>query len=516
MTTSRIERTRVYTLAVLSWAVFATGLGSCSFGDGESAVVSTSGGKRVISAKPEPSVTQPLPVGAANLADIPVLKQGEGRRHVIVMIGDGMQMAHEVATSRYLYDRDQELSFHALPVRAFKTTWDVTTYDARAQALGVPNYDPKHFDSKVGYDPDVGGAMPYPLLEDNDVRRNYFVSGPAPDSAATATAMSTGIKTYSAAIGVSPAFTGDNALEHASALLHRFYGMATGFVTTVEFYHATPAGFFAHNASRNAYSEIAQELLTRVTPDVMIGAGYGMGVVGSKELERLETSGTYVSAFRQNGIDGNDTVLKAATRAVEQKKKFFGFFGNTSQGNFSSPVPVDNPGKPSVQRGAIEDPTLAVATTAALQVLSQDQDGFFLLVEQGDIDRSNHNNDFARMIGCVSDLDAAVRAVTDFVDQPDDEIDWNNTTLIVTADHANSYLRFQQTLHAGDLPWQLGSLYPDGEITYGLGGHTSELTNVYVKGFAEKRVANYTNLYPSSAILDDTSIYRLILDGARR
>jgi alkaline phosphatase len=514
--TSRHRSNDGYYWAVLATTVLAWTLGSCSFGDGEPMGVNPSDGTKKVGAKPKPYVVQPEPDGTTNRADVPRLEPGKGRRHVIVMIGDGMQMAHEVATSRYLYDADESLSFHSLPVRAFKTNWDEYTYNTRADALGLPHYSPSNFDPKVGYNPDIGGGMPYPLLDDNEDRRHYFVDGPAPDSASTATAMSTGIKTYYSAIGVPPGYDGTNALEHASALLRRFYGMATGFVTTVEYYHATPAAFFAHNASRNAYSEISNELLNQVMPNVMIGAGYNLGVFGPADLERLKEKGTYVYAHRQDGVDGNDTISTAATRAITENKNLFGLFGNASQGNFSSPVPGDYPGNPSVSRGSIEDPTLAVATLSALRVLATDPDGFFLLVEQGDIDRANHADDFARMIGCVSDLDAAVKAVVNFIEEPSDALDWTNTTLIVTADHANSYMRFQRTMHSGDLPWQLGSTYPDGEITYGLGGHSSELTNVYVKGFAEKRVAEYTNVYAGYPhILDETSIYRLILDGAR-
>jgi alkaline phosphatase len=328
--------------------------------------------------------------------------------------------------------------------------------------------------------------------------------------------MSTGIKTYSSAIGVSPEYAGEDALEHASALLRRIFDMAVGFVTTVEYYHATPAGFFAHNASRNAYSAIAHELTTSVMPDVMIGAGYGLGVTAPSDLRQLETSGKYVAVQRQAGVDGSSSLLVGAARAVQENKRLFGLFGNTSDSTFTAPVPRDNPGSPSIARGAIEDPTLTAATTAALNVLSQDPDGFFLLVEQGTIDKANHSHNFSRMIGCVAELDDAVKAVVKFVDEPGDAIDWSNTTLIVTADHANGYLRFNQTMHQGDLPTQIGSLYPDGEISYAKYGHTAELTNVYVKGYAENQVANYTNVYPGDAILDDTSIYRLILDGARR
>src|SRR5687767_15093503 len=64
------------------------------------------------------------------------------RRNVIIVIGDGMQLAHEVATSRYLYGTDDGLSFHSLPTRLFKTTWDVNVYNSRASSLGVAKYTP--------------------------------------------------------------------------------------------------------------------------------------------------------------------------------------------------------------------------------------------------------------------------------------------------------------------------------------------------------------------------------------
>jgi alkaline phosphatase len=491
---------------------------ACSFGDGELSSKRTSSETQVdvVPAKPTPRVVEPKPDGTSNLPDVPALPPGVGRRHVIVMIGDGMQMAHEIAASRYLYDTDFGLSFHDLPVRTFKSTWDVTTYNQRASARGKSAYSPEDFDPNVGYDPAIGGAQPYPLLEDNEERRSYFVGGPYPDSAATATAMSTGIKTYSAAIGVSPSYDGTNGLEHASALLRRFYGMAVGLVTTVQFYHATPAGFFAHNTDRGQYSAIAHELMTQVMPDVMIGAGYGRSEFDPLDLESLQASGKYQYVHRRDSADGGEALLAAAAHAVQRGKRLFGLFGDPGLGNFVSPVPADDPGNPAVSRGSTQDPTLADASLAALQVLSQDPDGFFLMIEQGDIDRANHENDFARMIGCVSDLDAAVKAVKDFVDQPYDDVDWNNTTLIVTADHANSYMRFVKRLHAGDLPAQSGATYPDGEVTYGWGSHTSELVDVYVKGYAENQVKEYQTPYPGLEIIDDTSVYRLILDAARR
>ena len=63
------------------------------------------------------------------------------------------------------------------------------------------------------------------------------------------------------------------------------------------------------------------------------------------------------------------------------------------------------------------------------------------MVEQGDIDWANHDNDFRRMIAAVADLDEAVRGAVEFIDRPGDDLDWTNTVLVVTADHATGGLR---------------------------------------------------------------------------
>jgi alkaline phosphatase len=434
------------------------------------------------------------------------------------MIGDGMQLAHEIAASRYLYGIDRGLSFHGFPEQSYKTTWDVNVYGARASALeNVPPYSPENFDPKVGYDPSIGGSAPYPVLEDNELRRAYFLSGIYPDSASTATAMSTGIKTYSSAIAWRPDAGDQGALETSPQLLRRFYGMSIGFVTTVPFSHATPAGFFAHNQGRFNYTEIAHEMLTSVRADVMIGGAWeNNGYYDAGDLEQLVASNDYVLVHSEDGVDANLSVLAAAVTARQTHRRLMGIFGANGTGSFPSPVPLDSPGNPHVERGSLESPTLENASIAALEVLSRDPEGFFLLIEQGDIDWSNHANDFARMVGCVSDLDAAVRGVVAFVDRPDDEVDWTNTTLIVTADHANSYMRFVRPLYSGDLPRQEASTYPDGEITYGTGSHTSELVTVYARGLAAAKLHDYETLYPGLGIIDDTSIYRVTLDAARR
>ena len=113
-------------------------------------------------------------------------------KHIILFIGDGMQLEHEVAASRYLFGKDTELSFHKLMYKGYVATWDVTTYNRYALAAGLPTYAPTGFNPTVGYDPSKGGFRPYPA-QMGGIDDAYFLtklSGkiPATDSASAATA----------------------------------------------------------------------------------------------------------------------------------------------------------------------------------------------------------------------------------------------------------------------------------------------------------------------------------------
>lgn len=438
------------------------------------------------------------------------------RRQVIIVIGDGMHLAHEVAASRYLFGKDDALSFHDFPDGAFVTTWDVTGYDGRAAALGLPPYSPESFEPKLGYDPELGGAAPYPLLPDTAERRDYFLRGPYPDSASTATAMSTGQKTDYNNIAWKSGDGEGGQIERISDTA-RSYGMATGLVTTVPISHATPGAFFSHNVNRFNYHAIGREILLETRPEVVIGGGVGpLGgdFVAAGDLSQALATGKWLYLERAPGTDGGVALREGARQAIRDQKGLFAIFGGGA-GNFESPVPSDTPGSPSVTRGSSENPTLADASIAALEVLSQDPDGFFLMVEQGDIDWANHANDFGRMIGCLWDLDEAVRAITAFVDRPEDAIDWSNTLVLVTADHANSYMRFNRTLGVGDLPSQRGASYPDGEISYGTTQHTGELVTLRARGLKSDTLLDYATAYPGLSIVDNTAVHQLALSAAR-
>lgn len=84
-----------------------------------------------------------------------------------------------------------------------------------------------------------------------------------------------------------------------------------------------------------------------------------------------------------------------------------------------------------------ENPTIADMTNAAITVLSKNPKGFWLLVEPGDVDWANHDNNLDNSIGAVKSGDKAVKVITDWVEQ---NSNWQESLLIVTADHGHYFV----------------------------------------------------------------------------
>jgi alkaline phosphatase len=214
----------------------------------------------------------------------------------------------------------------------------------------------------------------------------------------------------------------------------------------------------------------------------------------------------------ESGQDGGAALLDTAL-SLPAGKGLFGLFGSRSDGAFEAPVPANAAGVPAFTRGTI-DPSLATAVQAAATVLSRDEDGFFLLVEQGDIDWANHGNDATRMIGTIASLDEAVREAMAFIEREGDAIDWSNSLVIVTADHATGLPRFPSTafMAKGERPTQntVNNAqwdYAGGSLTYSSTGHGNELVGVSVMGDEAQTVFG-------SRMMDNTAIFTAISDFA--
>jgi alkaline phosphatase/CRP-like cAMP-binding protein/HEAT repeat protein len=386
----------------------------------------------------------------------------------------------------------------------------------------------------------------------------------ATDSASAATAMATGQKTKDGMIAVDP--HGEPMNTIAEILKSNDFGFAVSVASSVPFSHATPASFIAHNISRENYTEIAHEIIFEGKPDVVVGGGFpdaytppvlslewfmslskSHGFISRDDYDALKEGRTvYTLVERQKGVNGGDSLMEAASKIqLDQGQKLFGLYGGEQaeflpanrlaklsvSGHMGYYDVSDTPNNPlvTVSPTLEENPQLSETVQATLSVLSQDPEGFFVMFEQGDIDWSGHENNYRHLIGSVWDLDNAVKAAVDYVDQPGGP-EWEDTLIIVTADHATGFLRLNKPLGMGDLPEQvekdkdasrsktLGDWeYPNGEVSFSTIYHSNELVDLYARGAGSKLFEPYVGLsYPGEQIMNNTAIHDVMLDAARQ
>lgn len=227
--------------------------------------------------------------------------------------------------------------------------------------------------------------------------KTYSSSDYVTDSGAGGTALACGVKTYNGAIGVDenkkPV---RNIREMAEAK-----GMKTGLVSTSAINHATPASFLAHQVSRNNYEEIAAEFL-KSGIDVFIGGGI-------KFFEKRKDGRNLSSELRNKGFK-----VLYKMEDIQQVKS--GKLAGLTAEEHDAPMP---------ERGEI----LVPATQTAINILSQGNKGFFLMVEGSEIDFLAHNNSAPGVVNETKDLDRAIGAALAFAAKD------RQTLIIVTADH---------------------------------------------------------------------------------
>ncbi len=396
------------------------------------------------------------------------------------------------------------------------------------------------------FDGELQGTLKYSTTA-TDTYFSQSGKWPATDSASAITAMVTGGKTDAGNIAWQSGDPANGAIKTIAETLRDDLGFAIGVASTVPFSHATPAGVVSHNVNRNNYQDIAHEILFDTQPDVVIGGGldglFAKAVTNAAKADtdlndngfnddydafKAGTDGTdYVFVERASGTDGGTALADAASHVdLANGDKLFGLFG-TSGGNFEYYDVADTPGTATITRSTTdstpsvdEDPTMAEMTTAALSVLNQDNDGFFVMFEQGDIDWSNHSNDYENMVGGVVDLENAVTATENVVTAGTNGMNWSNTLMMVTSDHSNSYMRLQEELGKGNLPVQTvlagKQTYADGDVTYGTTGHTNELVTLQARGAGAELFKEYAGvLYQGTNIVDNTRIYEVMMSAAK-
>ena len=308
-------------------------------------------------------------------------------RNVILLIGDGMGLAHRVA--------------------------------ARTVLHGVRNGHP-------------GGFLAMERLPISGLLATSSLDAAVTDSAAAAHAFATGTKTNDWVFGLFPDETPDRDDDNATVeplpyLLGRLRGTATGIVTDADVTDATPAAFLAHSGDRASRDAILRQYVDAAQGGVLrvLMGGGGRNFTGDHE----DATG----AFTKQGFVVARTAAELAETMARVPSRLLGIFHS---GPMDSAFDTQRRGDPKVVEDFPDQPTLEAMTRAALAVLSRSDEGFFLMVEENLVDKQAHNADQERMIWAVLALDKAVAAAMEFARSTNEDDDpANDTLIVVTADH---------------------------------------------------------------------------------
>ncbi len=408
-----------------------------------------------------------------------------GKKHIFLVIFDGMDWQTTWIAATYnrrdvAYREGRGAGLHFLDYTANGTTqfgWMVTTPHNEGTDVDIDEQRVLNPGGKLRGGYNVEKAGPNPWTPGNDP---YYpiakTAGDAkgvgehayPDSASTAMAMTSGVKTYNNAINV------DVTGHHVPAVAHELQerGLKIGVLTSVPISHATPACAYAQNVDRDDYQDIARDLVGLPSishpnkplsgVDVLIGGGFGDELkehkaqgknyvpgnpwMSAEDRRKIDVAhgGRYVVSERTAGVSGRAGLTAAAEAAAGGDQRLFGFYGvaktkgclpfQTADGRYDPAIGRSKVAQEYTTADINENPTLADMTAAALKVLETNRSGFWLMVEAGDVDWANHDDNIDTSIGAVNSGDAAVKTITDWVER---HSNWNESLLIVTADHGH-------------------------------------------------------------------------------
>jgi alkaline phosphatase len=308
-------------------------------------------------------------------------------KNVILFIGDGMSLAHRVA-ARVLAKRIVE-----------------------GKALG-----------KLAID-----DMPHMALVSTAGSDSIIT-----DSANSASAYATGHKSSVNAMGVYADRTldplDDPRVETITSLAQRKRALAVGIVTNTEIEDATPAAMATHTRRRTEYDRIVEQFFA-AKPDVLLGGGRANFLPKSAEGSKRKDEADFIAQFRAAGYPVAFTGPEMISAANDPNTtKLLGLF---TLGNMDGALD-----RKFLKGGTVrkfpEQPDLTEEVSAALNVLSRNPSGFFLMVESGMIDKYTHLLDMERAVYDTIMLDNAVKLARDWAVAHGDD-----TLILVVADHTH-------------------------------------------------------------------------------
>lgn len=454
------------------------------------------------------------------------------------------------------------------------------SFNPGSTATGGANANNGVVGNLVGYDPVRGGINPWTPGTDKE-----YIKWSYPDSANTATTLYTGVKSYNNAIGVD---IFEQPLETILTSAN-LTGKSTGLVSSVPIDHATPGAAAASVNRRSKYDtafpdldNILQQELRIYQPTVLLGGGHPLsntkdplpdGVEPPRDFEFVSqatydylranpTDNRYGYTFLERGADAAQTLAETAAQIDPNRgDRLLGVYGArgqngnlpvssangdysttgldmfsvfSSQGknqDFTRPLAPGETDASFIAREINENPTLKDLSLAALNVLGKDQDGFWLMIEGGDIDWSAHDNNIDNLIGTMRDFDKSVSSVIEWIGQNGG---WDENLLIVTADH-DHYLTLNPNypqllrqfgaaqLTAADTPAEAGQFWgSDPTVKYGWGNHSNRPVPVYYQGAGSEVLESFVGQGYNSygyqvpglpGHLDQSQIYQTMLNA---
>lgn len=253
--------------------------------------------------------------------------------------------------------------------------------------------------------------------------RTFSTSSRVTDSAAGATAFATGHKTYNGAIAV------DTLKQPVATLLEAAHrrGMATGLVATSRITHATPASFSAHIVERWRENEIAEQQIVSGA-DVLLGGGRRHFVPSTVDGSRREDDRNLINEAAAKGY-----------QIVESRNDLMDVRQGPVLGLFSmSHMDYE------IDRDPAAQPSLAEMTKKTLELLSTDEDGYFVMVEGSRIDHAGHGNDAAAHLRDILAYNEAVATALAHAKRD------GNTLVVSVSDHETGGLSLGRDIQKED------------------------------------------------------------------
>lgn len=258
--------------------------------------------------------------------------------------------------------------------------------------------------------------------------KTYSSDAAIADSAPAGSAFATGYKSHTGYVatlpevadmpGLDPIKDEDRNKPVATILeAAKLSGKATGIISTSEIMHATPADFTSHSPSRKNYDDLSEQQVYNGI-DVVLGAGWDF-LEGTKRDDQTDL----ISVIKDKGYD---YVTTPQELQASMSDKIWGLFAPEA-------LSYD------MDRNPAEQPGLAQMTQKAIEVLSRDKDGFFLMVEGSKVDWAAHANDPVGIISDILAFDQAVKVSLDFAKKN------QNTVVISVTDHGNGGLTIGDT-----------------------------------------------------------------------